>query len=76
MVCSVDGYPQKVVANTIGETQMIQVFSFINMHNHLVDDATFGKPVIHTKQKGALVDDVIKGRTNYLPRQLCKDFER
>lgn len=46
------------------------------MHNHPADDANFGKPVICTKQGGALVDDIIKATPDYLFGQLHKDFER
>ena len=45
------------------------------MRNHCVDHATFGKPVIRTKQRDVLVDGVIKGKHDYFPRKLCKDFE-
>lgn len=60
MVCNVDNCPWKVTANIIGVTSMVQVLTFRNMHNHSVDDATFGKPVVRTKHGNTLVDDVIK----------------
>ena len=75
VVCNFNGCPWKVTINDIGAIQMVQVFGFKDMHNHLVDDVTFHKLVISTKHGGALVDDVIKGTLDYLPRLLCKDFE-
>ena len=75
VVCNVDGCPWKVTTNDIREI-MDQGFSFRNMHNHSVDNVTFHKLVISTKHGGALVDDVIKGTPDYLPRLLSKDFER
>ena len=57
-------------------TQIIQVYTFRNMHNHFVDDATFGKPIVLTKCGSAFVDDVIKATLDYFPRQICKDFEQ
>ena len=43
------------------------------MHNDSVDDSNFR---IHTKHGDALVDDLIKGTPDYLPKQICKDFEQ
>ena len=41
-----------------------------------MDDSNFSKPIIRTKHRGALVDDLIKGTPNYLPKQICKDVEQ
>ena len=76
MACTIDGFLWKVTVNAIPVTQMVQVFSFKNMHNHSVDNSTFQKPVIHTKHGGALVDDLIKETLDHLPKKICKDFER
>ena len=70
------GTPWKVMVNAIPATQIDQVFSFKNMHNHSMDNSTFHKTVIRTKHGGALVDDLIKGTHDYFPKQICKDFER
>ena len=75
MTYTVDGCPWKVTTNAIPTTQMVKVFSFRNMHNHSVDDLTFGKPIFCTKHGGALVDDLIKWTLDCLPKQICKDFE-
>ena len=45
------------------------------MHNHSMDHVTFGKLVIRTEHEDVLVDDVIEGTHDYLPRKLCKVFE-
>ena len=63
------------LTRVIWETELVQVFTFINIHNHSMDNANFRKPVVRTKHDGALVDDVIIETLDYLPKQLCKDFE-
>ena len=72
MACTVDGCLWKVTTNAIPATQMVQVFSFKNMHSHLFDNSTFHKPIIRTKNGCALVDDLIKGTPYYLPKQICR----
>ena len=58
----------------MGTTLMVQVHTFNNIHNHSVDDVSFGQLVVHTKRGGRTMDDVIRGSLDYLPRKLCKDF--
>ena len=53
---------------------MIQIHTFRNIHNQSIEDVSFGQPAVHTKRGGRMVDDVIRGSPDYLPRQLCKDF--
>ena len=76
MVCNINTCPWKVTTHAVGGTQIVQVHTFKNMHNHCVDNATFEKPIVRAKCKSALVDDVIKAILDYLIRQLCKDFAR
>lgn len=50
--------PWKIIARTTGATKLVQVFTFLNIHNHSVDDATFGKPVVCSKHGRALIKDL------------------
>ena len=74
VICKSKPYPWKITARIMGTTLMVQVHTFNNIHNHSVDDVSFGQPVVHTKRGGRTMDDVIRGSPDYLPRKLCKDF--
>ena len=74
VICKSKPCPWKITACIVGTTLMVQVHTFNNVHNHSVDDASFGQPVVHTKRCGRTMDDVIRGSPDYLPRKLCKDL--
>ncbi|RVW13140.1 hypothetical protein CK203_104955 [Vitis vinifera] len=53
--------------------RVIQIHTFRNIHNQSIEDVSFGQPAVHTKRGGRMVDDVIRGSPDYLPRQLFID---
>ena len=58
MICNAETCPWKITACAEGATSVVQVHTFRNIHNHSVEDASFGQPTVHTKQGGCMVDDV------------------
>lgn len=74
VICSVESYHWRITTRAIGATRVVQVHTFRNIHNQSIADASFGQPVVRTKQGRCMVDDVIRGSPDYFPRQLCKDF--
>ncbi|KAL6338663.1 hypothetical protein AAG906_021480 [Vitis piasezkii] len=54
-------------------TRVVQVHTFRNIHNQSIEDASFGQPIVRTKQGRCMVDDVIRGSPDYLSRQLFID---
>ena len=49
IICKFEPYPWKIITRTMGTTPMVQVHTFTNIHNHSVDDASLGYPVVCTK---------------------------
>ena len=49
VICKFEPYPWKIITRTMGTTPMVQVHTFMNIHNHFVDDASLGYPVVRTK---------------------------
>ena len=49
VIWSVETCPWKIIARVIGATWVIQVHTFRNIHNHYVENASFGQPVVKDK---------------------------
>ena len=44
-------------------------------HNHITQDECSSKVKVSSKRGTVVVEDVFRTTLNYLPRQICKDFE-
>ena len=45
-------------------------------HNHIAQDECSSKVKVSSKRGAVVVEDVFRTTPDYLPRQICKDFER
>ena len=45
-------------------------------HNHIAQDECSSKVKVSSKRGAVVVEDVFITTPDYLPRQICKDFER
>ncbi|XP_034674228.1 uncharacterized protein LOC117905411 [Vitis riparia] len=76
VVCTVAQCPWKVTARAIGDSNIVQVHTFHNHHNHSLEDVAACQPLVRSNRASLLIDDVIRSTPNYQPRQICKDFQR
>eukprot|EP00261_Vitis_vinifera_P038379 XP_019079622.1 PREDICTED: uncharacterized protein LOC109121562 [Vitis vinifera] len=76
VVCTVTQCPWKVTARAIGDSNIIQVHTFHNHHNHSLEDVAACQPLVRSNRASLLIDDVIRSTPNYQPCQICKDFQR
>ncbi|XP_010659540.3 uncharacterized protein LOC104881341 [Vitis vinifera] len=76
VVCTVTQCPWKVTARPIGDSNIVQVHTFHNHHNHSLEDVVACQPLVRSNRASLLIDDVIRSTPNYQPRQICKDFQR
>ena len=76
VVCTVNGCPWKITCRTIGASHVVQVHTFINHHNHSIDDVVTNEPLVRSTRADVVIDDVIRSTPKYQPRQICEDFIR
>nr|CAN70985.1 hypothetical protein VITISV_040673 [Vitis vinifera] len=76
VVCTVDQCPWKVTTRAIGDSKIVQVHTFHNVHNHSLEDVSSSQPLIRSNRASLMIDDVISCTPNYLSSQICKDFIR
>ena len=76
VVCTVDQCPWKVTTSAIGDSKIVQVHTFHNVHNHSLEDVSSSQPLIRSNRASLVIDDVISCTPNYLSSQICKDFIR
>ncbi|KAH7856666.1 hypothetical protein Vadar_004037 [Vaccinium darrowii] len=75
IVCVVKGCPWKVTAKCDGECDLVRVIALNNEHVHSALDGTTYKPTIRTKQVGLIFKNKILDKPQFLPRDICKEFE-
>ncbi|KAF7127050.1 hypothetical protein RHSIM_Rhsim11G0055700 [Rhododendron simsii] len=75
LVCKVSGCPWKLTAKCEGSSDLVRVIMFRNDHLHNAEDASNYKLTFRSKQVGLLFKNQIVEKPEYLPRDICKDFE-
>ncbi|KAI8551614.1 hypothetical protein RHMOL_Rhmol06G0199500 [Rhododendron molle] len=75
LVCKVAGCPWKLTAKCEGSSDLVRVIMFRNDHQHNAEDASNYKLTFRSKQVGLLFKNRIVDKPQYLPRDICKDFE-
>ncbi|XP_059626251.1 uncharacterized protein LOC132269179 [Cornus florida] len=73
--CKVDNCPWKLTAGCEGESDTVRVKRFKNVHTHTVQDVSYFKPVVRSKDLGRIVMNKIRETPSYFPRQISKDFK-
>ncbi|XP_059597199.1 uncharacterized protein LOC132254763 [Vitis vinifera] len=76
VVCTIEDCPWKITARAIGDSNIVQVHTFRNVHNHCLEDVALSQPLVRSTHASLLIDDVIRSTPEYQPRQICKDFVR
>ncbi|RVX16585.1 hypothetical protein CK203_006028 [Vitis vinifera] len=74
--CSVDGCPWKITAHVVEGNVILRVHTYQVNHNHIAQDECSSKVKVSSKRGAVVVEDVFRTTPDYLPRQICKDFER
>ncbi|XP_058216949.1 uncharacterized protein LOC131327838 [Rhododendron vialii] len=75
LVCKVPGCPWKLTAKCEGSSDLVRVIMLRNEHLHNAEDASNYKLTFRSKQVGLLFKNRIVDKPEYLPRDICKDFE-
>ena len=74
LACTIDNCPWKITWRELGATNVIQVHTFENTHNHSLDDVASLQHTIRANRASMVIDDVIHSTLEYQPCQICKDF--
>ncbi|RVW69317.1 hypothetical protein CK203_062749 [Vitis vinifera] len=70
VVCTITQCPWKVIARAIGDSKIVQVHTFRNVHNHSLEDVSSSQPLIRSNRASLVIDDVIRSTPNYQPSQI------
>ena len=76
IVCTIEDCPWKIIARAIGDSNIVQVHTFQNLHNHCLEDVALSQPLVRSTCVSLVIDDVIRSTPEYQPRKMCKDFVR
>ncbi|RVX22960.1 Transposon Ty3-G Gag-Pol polyprotein [Vitis vinifera] len=74
--CSVKGCPWKITAHAVERNVILRVHTYQVNHNHIAQDECSSKVKVSSKRGAVVVEDVFRTTLDYLPHQICKDFER
>ncbi|RVW99285.1 hypothetical protein CK203_030629 [Vitis vinifera] len=74
--CSVEDCPWKITAHAVEGNEILRVYTYQVNHNHIAQDECSSKVRVSSKRGVVVVEDVFRTTPEYLPRQICKDFER
>ncbi|WJZ87677.1 hypothetical protein VitviT2T_007043 [Vitis vinifera] len=74
--CSVEDCPWKITAHAVEGNEILRVYTYQVNHNHIAQDECSSKVRVFSKRGVVVVEDVFRTTPEYLPRQICKDFER
>ena len=64
-VCNIDNCPWKITCRGLGTTNVVQVHTFENTHNHSLDGVASLQPTIRANRASMVVDDVIRSTSEY-----------
>ena len=76
VVCTIEKCPWKITCHALGLTNVVQVHTFHNAHNHTLDDVGSSQPSIRSNSASMVIDEAIRSTLDYQPRQIYKDFIR
>nr|CAN61574.1 hypothetical protein VITISV_023349 [Vitis vinifera] len=74
--CSVEGCPWKITAHAVEGNVILRVHIYQVNHNHIAQNECSSKVKVSSKRGAVVVEDVFRTTPDYLPRQICKNFER
>ena len=73
--CSAEGCPWKITTHTVEGNVILRVHTYQVDHNHIAQDEHSSKVRVTSKRGVVIVEDVFRPIPEYLPCQICKDFE-
>ena len=76
VLCTVVECPWKITCRVIGSSNVVQVHTFRNFHNHSLKDVASYQPLVRLTRTSLVIDNVIRSTPEYQPRKICKDFVR
>ena len=76
VVCTIEDCHWKIIAHAIGDSNIVQVHTFRNVHKHCLEDVALSQPLVISTHASLVINDVIRSTPEYQPRQICKDFVR
>ena len=71
VVCTIEDCPWKITTCAIGDSNIVQVHTFRNVHNHCLEDVVLSQPLVRSTRASLVIDDVIRSTPEYQPRQIC-----
>eukprot|EP00261_Vitis_vinifera_P030664 XP_019071907.1 PREDICTED: uncharacterized protein LOC104882791 [Vitis vinifera] len=74
--CSVEDCPWKITTHAVEGNEILRVYTYQVNHNHIAQNECSSKVQVSSKIGAVVVEDVFRTTPKYLPRQICKDFER
>ena len=74
--CLVEGCPWKITSHAVEGNGILRVHTYQVNYNHIAQDEYSSKVRISSKKVVVVVEDVFITTPNYLPHQICKDYER
>ncbi|RVW67089.1 hypothetical protein CK203_063191 [Vitis vinifera] len=69
-------FREAILAHAVEGNEILRVYTYQVNHNHIAQDECSSKVRVSSKRGAVVVEDVFRTTPEYLPRQLCKDFER
>ena len=76
VICTIEKCPWKITCCALGSTNVVQVHTFHNVHNHSLDNVASSQASIRSNCASMVINEVIRSTPDYQPRQICKDFVR
>ena len=55
----------KIIARAIGDSNIVQVHTFRNLHNHCLEDVALSQPLVRSTYVSLVIDDVIRSTPEY-----------
>ena len=59
VVCTIEDCPWKITARAIGDSNIVQVHTFQNVHNHCLGDIALSQPLVRSTCASLVIDDVV-----------------
>ena len=59
VVSTIEDCPWKITARVIGDSNIVQVHTFRNVHNHCLEDVALSQPLVRSTRASLVIDDVI-----------------
>ena len=65
IVCTIQDCPWKITARAIGNSNIVQLHTFRNAHNHCLEDVASSQPLVRSTRASLGIDDVMRSTLEY-----------